>query len=236
MAPTVFMSITLPVWIMKGIISGIYAYVFVKNCMRNKGGERLKKQRVRVTHFGITHVSVRLQFIRVFLRQGISNVQNMVIIVWWWWKNQIFRIRGRTWRMRGEFPNISQIALLSHSHYNDDIMSSMASQIASLTVVYSTVYSDADQRTHQSSASLAFVRGIHRGPVNSPHKGPVTRKMFPFDDVIMRIFRNSAFSSEDQNLMPIKRCLIIIICQCVRWLKFVQLLLTYATRACVPVA
>ena len=46
-------------------------------------------------------------------------------------------------------------------------------------------YSDADQRNHQSSASLAFVRGIHRGPVNSPHKGPVTRKMFPFDDVIM---------------------------------------------------
>ena len=38
---------------------------------------------------------------------------------------------------------------------------------------------------HQSSASLAFVRGIHRWPVNSPHKGPVTRKMFPFDDVIM---------------------------------------------------
>ena len=36
-----------------------------------------------------------------------------------------------------------------------------------------------------SSASLAFVRGNHRGPVNSPHKGPVTRKMFPFDDVIM---------------------------------------------------
>ena len=41
------------------------------------------------------------------------------------------------------------------------------------------------QRKHQSSASLAFVRRIHRGPVNSPHKGPVTRKMFPFDDVIM---------------------------------------------------
>ena len=43
----------------------------------------------------------------------------------------------------------------------------------------------AHQRKHQSSASLAFVRGIHRRPVNSPHKWPVTRKMFPFDDVIM---------------------------------------------------
>ena len=70
-------------------------------------------------------------------------------------------------------------------HYDDVIMSSMASQITSLTIIYSTVYSGPDQRKHQSSASLAFVRGIHRVPVNSPHKWPVTRKMFPFDDVIM---------------------------------------------------
>ena len=64
-------------------------------------------------------------------------------------------------------------------------MSTIVSQITSLTIVYSAVYSDADHRKHQSSASLAFVRGIHRGPVNSTHKWPVTRKMFPFDDVIM---------------------------------------------------
>ena len=50
---------------------------------------------------------------------------------------------------------------------------------------FSTVYSGADQRKYQSSASLAFVRGIHRWPVNSPHKWPVTREMFPFDDVII---------------------------------------------------
>ena len=70
-------------------------------------------------------------------------------------------------------------------HYDDVVMDAMAFQITSLTIVYSIVYSGTDQRKHQSSASLAFVRGIHRGPVNSPHKGPVTRKMFPFDDVIM---------------------------------------------------
>ena len=64
-------------------------------------------------------------------------------------------------------------------------MAAMSSLITSLTIVYSTVYSDADQRKHQSSASLAFVWGIHRGPVDSPHKWPVTRKMLPFDDVIM---------------------------------------------------
>ena len=59
-------------------------------------------------------------------------------------------------------------------------------QITSLAIVYSIVSSDADQRKRQSSASLAFVRGIHRGPVNFPHKWPVTPKMFPFDDVIMK--------------------------------------------------
>ena len=64
-------------------------------------------------------------------------------------------------------------------------MGMMASQITSLTIVYSTVYSGADQRKHQRSASLALVRGFHRWPGNSPHKGPVTRKMFPFDDVII---------------------------------------------------
>ena len=74
---------------------------------------------------------------------------------------------------------------LLENHYNDVIMGVMVSQITSLTIVYSTIYSGADQRKHQSSASLAFVWGIHRWPVNSPHKWPVTRKMFPFDDVII---------------------------------------------------
>ena len=74
-------------------------------------------------------------------------------------------------------------------------MHTIASQITSLTIVYSIVYSGTDQRKHQSSASLAFVRGIHRGPVNSPHKGPVTRKMFPFDDVIMFVLFLNDFMS-----------------------------------------
>ena len=68
---------------------------------------------------------------------------------------------------------------------NDVIMSAMASQITSLTIVYSTVYSGGDQRKHQNSASLAFVWGFHRWPVNFPDEGSVTRRMFPFDDVIM---------------------------------------------------
>ena len=71
-------------------------------------------------------------------------------------------------------------------YYNDVIMGTTASQITSLALVYLAVYSGADKKkTHQSSASLAFVRGIHRGPVNSIHKWPVMRKMVPFDGVIM---------------------------------------------------
>ena len=56
-------------------------------------------------------------------------------------------------------------------HYNDVIMNTMASQITSLTIVYSSIYPDTGQRKYQSSASLAFVRGFHRWPVNSSHKG-----------------------------------------------------------------
>ena len=69
-------------------------------------------------------------------------------------------------------------------HHRDVIMGTMASQITSLTTGYSSVYSGADQRKHQRSASLAFVWGIHRWPVTW-HKWPVTRKMFLFHDVVM---------------------------------------------------
>ena len=79
--------------------------------------------------------------------------------------------------------------LVRPHHYTDVIMGTIASQITSFTIVYSIVHSAADQRKYQSSASLAFVWGIHRRPVNSPLKWPVKRKMFLFDDVIMTEFR-----------------------------------------------
>ena len=88
------------------------------------------------------------------------------------------------------------------THYDDGIMTTMESQITSLTVVYSTVYSDADQRKHQSSASLAFVWGIHRDRWIPCTKGQLRgkcfhlmtsscvtngqyRKAFPCHDVVM---------------------------------------------------
>ena len=82
-------------------------------------------------------------------------------------------------------------------------MGAMVYQITSFTIVYSTVYSGVDQRKHQSSASLAFVWGIHQWPVNSSLKWPVTRKMFQFDDVIMMLGNSIAkLSNLWDNLDP----------------------------------
>ena len=86
------------------------------------------------------------------------------------------------WKLINSSPHCGAY-MCQHNH--DVIMRAMAFQITSLTIVYSIVYSGTHQRKHESSASLAFVQGIHRRPVNFPHKWPVTRKMFPFDDVIM---------------------------------------------------
>ena len=78
----------------------------------------------------------------------------------------------------GQQQRKHQSSALLALHYGDVIMGTIASQIISLAIFYSSAYSATDQRKHQSSASLAFVRGIHRWPVNSPHKGPVTRIYF----------------------------------------------------------
>ena len=71
------------------------------------------------------------------------------------------------------------------SHYSDVMMSAMVSQTTTVSIVCPTVGSGSEQRKHQSSASLAFVWGIHGRPVNSSNRRPVTRKVFPFDDVIV---------------------------------------------------
>ena len=88
-------------------------------------------------------------------------------------------------------PASSGLMSVEKNYYSDVIMGAVASQITSLTIVYSTVYSGADQRKQQSSAKLAFV--------NSPHKWPVTRKMVPFDDVIM------TFDLRSQTLLERRR-------------------------------
>ena len=91
-------------------------------------------------------------------------------------------------------PPSHEIESYSHKlwRYCDIIMGAMESKTTSLTIVYSAVDSGADQRKHQSFAPLPFRRGIHRWPMISPHKGPLTRKMYPFDDVIMNQWQTSA--------------------------------------------
>ena len=110
--------------------------------------------------------------------QGCFSVTEAIVLGKWLWRMWV--------KLTSTTPLQTMIKCdISWDHYNDVTMGSIASQITSLTIVCSADYSGADQRKHQSSASLALVRGIHRGPVNSPHKRPLTRKMFPFDDVIM---------------------------------------------------
>ena len=80
-------------------------------------------------------------------------------------------------------------------HYSDVIIGAMAYQITGISIVCSTVGSGADQRKQQSSASLAFVRGIHRLPVISPHKRPVTRKCFHLmTSSCVRLFMSNEFT------------------------------------------
>ena len=90
-----------------------------------------------------------------------------------------------TYLARGPLPEATLILL--YNHYSDVIMSAVASQITGVSIVCLAVCSGADQWKHPSFASLAFVRVIHQWLVNSPHKGPVMRKMFPFDHVVMAL-------------------------------------------------
>ena len=81
---------------------------------------------------------------------------------------------------------VAHIRYLECRHYSDVIISAMSSEIIGVSMLYPPACSAPDQRMYQSSASFAFVRVIHRCPVDSPHKGPITRKIIPLHDVIMR--------------------------------------------------
>ena len=124
------------------------------------------------------------ELIRIPARTAISNIYQNLILLKTTYDEAMLGCRACGIEIKlAIWVNLYYIK--TTEHHSDVIIGTMASQITSLISVYLTVYSSADQRKHQSSASLAFVRGIHRRPLNSPHKGPVTRKMFPFDDVIM---------------------------------------------------
>ena len=131
---------------------------------------------------GNSHRSVGLRpwrrtenFLLIFLQFYVYDLRFKA------WGPTTFWLSFKHWLLR-------QNKATQDCHYSNVIMGDMASQITSISTVCSVVCSGAHQRKHQSSVSLAFVMGIHRWPVDSPHKGPVMRKMFPFDDAIICIF------------------------------------------------
>ena len=101
-------------------------------------------------------------------------------VIQWFGSHAIFSIgqrhpiwQHRTWKVKvfadqcyHRFVWRKLLIVLAY-HYCGIIMGAMAPQITRLTIVYPTVYSDTNQRKHQSSASLVFVRWIHRWPVNN---------------------------------------------------------------------
>ena len=162
------------------------------------------------------HVEINLLYVNL---SDFFSCHCQLHAVWWLvpslWTSPKYEshiiARPRERRMQESLFWVQNIIdILRFVHYIDVIINTMESQITSLTIVYSTVFPGADQRKHQSSASLAFVRGIHRWPVDSPHKGPVTWKMVSFDDVIMiteiaetQIGRNITNIFEETNLSGI---------------------------------
>ena len=134
----------------------------------------LTESRLPIPYFSFIQSCVILTTCSVYDIKMISQLKRMLRT------NVISRDLSFRW-VSDRYP-ISQ----HRSHYNDVIMSERASPITGVSCVCSTVVSGTDQRKHQGSASLIFVRGIHRWPVNSLHKRAVTRRMIPFDDVIMQ--------------------------------------------------
>ena len=107
-----------------------------------------------------------------YLPYGFNQVTNELYHIDWSWTAFIQYNRGpllvtdisqtSTGTMASTSNYMKHGGHTCQVHHNAVIMGAMASQITSLTIIYSTVYSGADQRKHQSSVSLAFAMGIHR--------------------------------------------------------------------------
>ena len=162
---------------------------YFDNFGENDSGGQKSMSHFRI-HIDTTSNTFRVTFKNASQqRRTFSQICFVFIVVWY---RTISKISESSTLSPGQTPpkqnpilNTLNGLYYTLHHYSDVIMGAMESQITGLSIVCSVVCSGADQRKHQSSASLCFVRGIHRWPVDSPHKWPVTRKMFPFDDVII---------------------------------------------------
>ena len=85
------------------------------------------------------------------------------------------------------------------NHYSDVIMGAMVSLITSLTIVYSTVYQTQIKENIKAPRHWPLCGKFPGPPVNSPNKWPVTRKMFPFDNVIMNCGLSYSFLINTKN-------------------------------------
>ena len=135
----------------------MFSLIWIHGWVNNREAGNLRRYRA---HYDVTLMCVKNVFISL---KTVKRYINFIVIILI--GTPVLQYTKK-WPARGPF------------RYSGVIMGTMASQITSLTIVYSTVCLGADQRKHQSSASLAFVMGIHRWSVTSPHKGPVTRKCF----------------------------------------------------------
>ena len=181
-------------------------YIEVSHCIKGIGTNSVKYQSVYLRQW---HSYISLQYFRhqKFCPRDIWFTSPKKDKLDKLWKKsylkRLFKLRNFCWELsffhRDAMRDSHSLNAKLSIHYNDVMMGAIASQITSLAIVYSIVYSAADHRKHQSSASPAFVRGIHRRPVNSPHKWPATRKMFSFDDVIMISHNTVDVTSPGQN-------------------------------------
>ena len=139
-----------------------------------------------------TSLSFKWQMLRLFPSHSVHHSDLdfcqglMVQSVWWQAKMSAKQLQSSCKEARFPCGFLSCPAAITHITVTSCVM---ASHITGVSVVYSIIYSGSDQRKHQSSRSLVFVRGIHRWPVDSPHKGPITQKIFPFDDAIRVVYR-----------------------------------------------
>ena len=131
-------------------------------------------------HASSIFTTIYLRFYWIYLFRKSSSISTWIYV-------------SLNYVMFGTSKTYSLLPWVVTNHYDDVIMGAIAFQITSLTIVSSTAYSDADQRKHQSSASLAFVQRIHREAGEFPALWQMASdaEISPFNDVIIKITRRT---------------------------------------------
>ena len=132
-----------------------------------------------VTYWGPVYVVMAVFELWILALQTCMTHEYTTKILSWYTAYSLAVIVMESPLLRKPFPRFTLLI----THYSDVIMGAIVSQMTGVAIVYSAVCSGVNKK----NIKAAFVRGTHRWPVNSPHIKLVTRKMFPFDDVIMSL-------------------------------------------------